>query len=146
MEELQVYQVTPLDKSSIYTTEHWTNQLSNGKIVTVLYTLQFDDGVFNFEITDEEKEQLLQKDHIIVNDWNASTEEIQMGWDYEHKIQKEESYSAEEIEEIHNLMYVCNGYDNEDNDFNQDIMEENEWSMNDTIYEIYSKCESECIS
>lgn len=79
MDEVQVYQVTPLDKSSIYTTEHWTNQLSNGKHVTVLYTLQFDDGVFQFEITDKEKEQLLQKDHIIVNDWNASTEEIRMG-------------------------------------------------------------------
>ena len=125
MEELQVYRVTPIDKSSVYATEHWTNQLSNGKIVTVLYTLQFDDGVFHFEITDEEKDQLLQKDHIIVNDWNASTEEI---------------------EEIHNSMYVCNGYDNEDNDFNQDIMEENGWSMEETIYEIYSKCAFECIS
>ena len=146
MEELQVYRVTPIDKSSVYATEHWTNQLSNGKIVTVLYTLQFDDGVFHFEITDEEKDQLLQKDHIIVNDWNASTEEIHMGWGYEHKIQKEESYTAEEVEEIHNSMYVCNGYDNEDNDFNQDIMEENGWSMEETIYEIYSKCAFECIS
>jgi hypothetical protein len=26
----------------------------------------------------------------------------------------------------------------EEHDFNQDIMEENEWTMDDTIYEIYS--------
>ena len=31
----------------------------------------------------------------------------------------------------------------EDHDFNQDIMEENEWTMDDTIYEIYDGFEFE---
>jgi len=77
-----------------------------------------------------------------------------MGWFFETKIKNEGNYSDEEKREIHKLMY-CDK-DNEDeyqcgdvlgfDEFEQDIMEANDWSMDDTIYEIMDGCELEIIS
>jgi hypothetical protein len=150
-EELESYNVYPESKDSVYTTEHWTNQLSNGKCVTVLHVQQWRNGSFNIEISAKDKETLLTQDSIILNDHGASVEELSSGWFYECKIKNKDQYNDEELKEIHKLMFYDK--DNEDeydnmeekgfNDFEQDIMEANNWSMDDTIYEIYCGFEIE---
>ena len=142
-EEIKTYTISPLNKNSVYTIENWTNTIPNGKIVTVLYTQQWRYGSFTIDITENEKQKLIDIEHIILNDYSVSIEELESGWDYEHEIKNKDSYTDIELKEIYRLMYCdkenTEEYNSdEEHDFNQDIMEENEWTMNDTIYEIYS--------
>ena len=147
-EELEAYNVYPESKDSVYTTEHWTNQLSNGKRVTVLHVQQWRNGSFTIELSEKDKETLMTQEHIILNDHGASVEELSSGWFYETEIKNEDSFNDEEKKEIHRLMFC----DKEDEDaynseekyyFEQDIMEANNWSIDDTIYEIYCGFEIE---
>lgn len=146
--EIITYNIVPLNKNSVYTTEHWTNILKNGLTVTVLYTQQWREGYFTIDVTENEKNALNTDDTIVLNDHGASVEELVSGWDYEHEIKNKEKYTDIELKEIYRLMYCSEDnkdeYDSdEDHDFNQDIMEENEWTMDDTIYEIYNGFEFE---
>jgi hypothetical protein len=153
MTQTEEYHLYPQNKDCIYTTEYWNNQLSNGKQVTVLYVQQWRDGEFTIELDEKEKAKIVDQESIILNDWGACTEEISSGWFYETKIKNEDSFNDEEKKEIHRLMF-CDK-DNEEeycdnelnfNDFEQDIMEANDWSMDDTIYEIVNGCELEIMS
>lgn len=141
--EIKTYNISPLNKNSVYTIENWTNILQSGKIVTVLYTQQWRYGSFTIDLTENEKQKLIDIEHIILNDHGASVEELVSGWDYEHEIKNKDSYTDIELKEIYRLMYCdkenTEEYNSdEEHNFNQDIMEENEWTMDDTIYEIYS--------
>tara|TARA_Y100000816_G_C26108254_1_gene590000 strand:+ start:9797 stop:10255 length:459 start_codon:yes stop_codon:yes gene_type:complete len=147
-DEVECYNIYPEHKDCIYTTEHWSNSLSSGKDVTVLYVQQWRDGTFTIELDEKGKQELLTKEDIILNDIGACTEEITSGWFYEAKIKDEEKYSDEEIKEIHKLMFCDKDNEDEydcegDYDFEQDIMETNDWSMDDTIYEITNGFELE---
>ena len=148
---LRCYNIYPNEKDTIYTIEHWSNTLSNGKHVTILYTQNWRHGTFSNEMNDEDKEKLeVQTDVIILNDIGASVEELDEGWDYETKIQNKDEYNDEELREIHRLMYCDNNnieysYNDEYN-FDSNIMEINEWNLNDTIYELYDGCELELTS
>jgi hypothetical protein len=128
MGEVEAYNVYPRDKDCIYTTEHWTNTLSNGKVVTVLHVQQWRSGTFSIEVDEVEKEKLLAQESIVLNDCGASVEELSEGWFYECKVKNEESYGEEEY------------------DFDQDLMEANDWSLDDTVYEIMGGCEMELTS
>ena len=153
MTQSEEYHLYPKNKECTYTTEHWNNQLSNGKQVTVLYVQQWRDGEFTIELDEKEKAIILTNDNIILNDWGACTEEISSGWFYETKIKNEETFNDQEKKEIHKLMFCDKDneeeYCNDDlnfNNFEQDIMEANDWSMDDTIYEIVNGCELEIMS
>ena len=151
MIETKVYNLYPKNKNSIYTTENWVNTLSNGKIVTVLYVQEWRSGTMTIELDETDKEKLLAQDNITLNDCGACVEELTEGWFYESEIKNKDDYDDEELKEIHKLMFC--GEDNQDEydseeeyDFEQDIMEENNWSMNDTIYEVMNGCELELVS
>ena len=151
MGEMEAYNVYPRDKDCIYTTEHWSNSLSNGKVVKVLHVQQWRSGTFTIEADETEKEQLLKQENIVLNECGASVEELSEGWYYECKIDKEDSYDANELKEIHKMAFYdednADEYDSEEEyDFDQDIMEANDWSMNDTIYEIVGGCDMELVS
>ena len=151
MTQSEEYHLYPKNKECIYTTEYWNNQLSNGKQVTVFYVQQWRDGEFTIELDEKEKAIILTNDNIILNDWRACTEEISSGWFYETKIKNEETFTDEEKKEIHKLMFCdkddeCAYNSEEEYDFEQDIMEANDWSMDDTIYEIVNGCELEIMS
>lgn len=147
-EEILTYNIVPLNKNCVYTTEHWTNTLKNGLTVTVLYTQQWRYGNFSIDLTKSEKNAFNTNETIVINDYGGCTEEIINGWYYECDIKNKDKYTDSELKEIYRLMYC--GEDNKDEydsdeeyDFNQDIMEENDWSMDDTIYEIYDGFEFE---
>ena len=98
-----------------------------------------------------EKERLLTQDNITLNDCGACIDELTDGWYFGTEIKNKDNYNDEELKEIHKMMFCDNDnqaeYDSEvEYDFDQDIMEANDWSMDDTIYEITNGCELELAS
>ena len=148
---LRCYNIYPNENDTIYTIEHWSNTLSNGKHVTILHTQYWRDGIFSNEMTDEDKEKLeVQTDVIILNNIGASVEELESGWYYGTEIKNKDKYNDDELREIRQLMYCRDNNDeyndDDDNVFETDIMEINEWILDDTIYELYDGCELELTS
>jgi hypothetical protein len=141
-EETRVYTIKADYKNSTYATENWTNTLSNGKRVTILATLEYRSGEFEIELTDIEKEEILKKESIVLNDYGCCANELWEGWGPDIEIKNEDRYTEEEICEIKNMVYG----EDEDEEFNEDTMEENGWSMDDTIYGFTTGCELTLIS
>jgi len=71
-EKIHIYNITADYKKTTYQLEHWTNVLSNGKHVTLLVYTYFYWGTFEIELTDKEKEDILKKDEIVLNDYIIS--------------------------------------------------------------------------
>lgn len=142
--ESKFYTITADYKKCSYQTEQWNNVLSNGKRVTYEITNYFYWGTFEIELTDKEKEEILKKDEIILNDYSCSFEELTSGCDHSEEIKNESSYNEEELQEIKKLLYCSpENYDeyDEDCDVDDELLEENGWSMDDTIYGFSTGCE-----
>ena len=150
-DKIKIYRLTADYKKSTYQTEQWNNTLSNGKLVRFEITNYFYWGTFEIELTDKEKEEILKKDSIILNDYTGvSTEFLDSGCDYSYEICNKERYTPEELKEIHRLLYLDpddnESYTSDRDDVDEDVLEKNGWSMDDTIYGIDTGCELECIS
>jgi len=148
---IKIYHLTANYKKSTYQTEQWNNTLSNNKHVRFEITMYFYWGTFEIELTDKQKEEILKKDSIILNDYaGVSIESLDDSCDYSDEICNKESFTPEELKEIHRLLYLDpddnESYTSDCDDVNEDILEKNGWSMDDTIYGIDTGCELECIS
>lgn len=143
--ETRLYRICAEYKKSTYQTEQWNNLLKNGKKVRFEVTTYFRWGNFEIELNNKEKEEILKKESIVLNDYCCSCEEL---WDGSHRYEEivnEDNYTEEEKKEIHKLIYYDDDDDNEydsDEDYclDEDILEKNDWSMDDTIYGINSTC------
>jgi len=149
-EKIHTYELTADYKKSTYQTEQWNNVLSNGKHVRFEVTNYFYWGTFEIELTDKEKEEILKKDSIVLNDYSVSCNELDSGCDYYDEICNKDSYTEEELKEIHRLLYFDENdeesYTSDCDDVNDYVLEQNGWSMDDTIYGIDTGCELELIS
>lgn len=145
MDETKTYKLTAEYNKATYHTEEWTNILSNGKKVIVEITTFFRFGEFEIELTDKEKKEILKKDSIVLNDYNTICNELWDGSDVYQEIPNEDNLTSDEKKELHKLMY-CNRYEPEnydpenDNIVDQDVLEENDWSMDDTTYGLSCNC------
>ena len=148
-DKTKTYSLTADYKKCTYQIEHWTNDI-NGKTVTLLVYNYFYWGTFEIVLTDKEKDEILKKDSIILNDYCISCPELDSGCDQYEEIENEESYTEEELLEINSLIY--RPIDDEDYDSDEEysldtsVLEQNGWSMDDTIYGIDTGCELELIS
>ena len=93
----------------------------------------------------------MKKNSIIINDYSGvSVESLDSGCDYSDEICNKESFTPEELKEIHRLLYLDKDdeetYTSDCDDVNEDVLEQNGWSMDGTIYGITTGCELECIS
>tara|TARA_B110000967_G_C18751518_1_gene493077 strand:+ start:252 stop:758 length:507 start_codon:yes stop_codon:yes gene_type:complete len=150
-DKIKIYHLTADYKKSTYQTEQWNNTLSNGNPVRFEITNYFYWGTFEIELTDKGKEEILKKNSIILNDYaGVSVESLDDGCDYSHEICNKESFTPEDLKEIHRLLYLDTddekSYTVECNDIDENVLEQNGWSMDDTIYGINTGCELECIS
>lgn len=139
----EVYKLRNTYKKSIYQTEQWKNVLENGKKVCYEVTTYFRWGTFEVELSKKELNELLLKDEIILNDIpGCCVEELSDGCDRYEKIVNENNYSEEELKEIHHLLFFnCDdpdSYDSGCDSLDEDILDNNGWSMDDTIYGISS--------
>ena len=150
-DKINTYHLTADYKKSTYQTEQWNNVLSNGKHVRFEVTNYFYWGTFEIELTDKEKEEILKKKSIIINDYaGVSVESLDDGCDCCDEICNKESFTPDDLKEIHRLLYLDTddekSYTVECNDIDESVLEQNGWSMDDTIYGIDTGCELECIS
>ena len=148
-DKIKTYSLTADYKKCTYQIEHWTKYI-NEKNVTLLVYNYFYWGTFEIDLTDKEKEEILKKDSIILNDYCVSCLELDSGCDQYEDIENEESYTEEELLEIKRLIY--RPIEDEDYDSDEEyyldtsVLEQNGWSMDDTIYGLDTGCELELIS
>lgn len=155
-EETHTYNISAEYKKSTYQTEHWSNIISTGKYVTLLVTTYFRWGSFEIILTDKEKEEILKKESIVINDYDCSCNELIDGCSQDDEIENEEQYTEEELREIKKLIYwyqeetddeMNEEYDSEEEYIlDMDVLEANGWDLSDTTYGIDSTCELELIS
>ena len=96
MEETKTYRISAAYKKATYQTEEWNNRLSNGKKVVIEITTFFRRGEFEIELTEGEKEEISKKDEIILNDYNASCNELWDGCDMYQEVRNEDNLTPEE--------------------------------------------------
>lgn len=145
-ETTKMYHLSANYKKSTYQTEQWKNMLSNGKHVTFEITRFFYWGTFEIELTDKEKKEILKKDSIILNDYaGVSVESLDSECDYSHDIYNKQGFTPEELKEIHRLVFLDpddkESYDSDCDDADENILQKNGWSMDDTIYGMDTGCE-----
>lgn len=150
-EPRKIYHLTADYKKSTYQTEQWNNVLSNGKHVRFEVTNYFYWGTFEIELSDNEKEEILKKTSIILNNHSGvSVESLDSGCDYSAEICNIANFTPGELKEIHRLLYLDpddeESYTSDCDDVNEDVLEQNGWSMDETIYGMDTGCELECIS
>jgi len=139
------YEVEPSNKNCIYTIEHWNITISTGKDVELLYTECWKYGSFEITVNKDEIDDIINTTPVIINDIGGSVNELEMGWYYEHNIKNVKQYSDKEMKEINKVIYG----DIEDNDTDCDNegcidtcrLEDNGWTLEDTIYEVYDGLE-----
>ena len=68
-EETLTYKVTPQFKKSTYSIELWDNMICDKKVILEKTTI-WRYGEFNISIYEKEKEELLKKDYIKINDYD----------------------------------------------------------------------------
>ena len=136
------YTIEPEYKKSACEEQIWTNTLKNGENVSVKIGNVYRWGSFYIELTDKEKEDLLEKETVLLNDYE-DFELIEMwdgGCDFWINIVNEEDYSEEQLEEINTLLYkwpegkVPEDEDEDDEDYSYEKMEINGWLECDCEY------------
>lgn len=141
-EERTRYLIEPEYKKSAYEEQIWNNTLKNGKPVSVKVGNVYRWGSFYIELTESEKEDLLKKDQVLLNDYE-DFELLEMwdgGCDFWVNIVDEDDFAEEELEEINALLYSTE--DDEDGGLGaypqEEKMEINGWHEIDCEYTISS--------
>ena len=140
-EERTRYLIEPEYKKSACEEQIWNNTLKNGKPVSVKVGNLYRWGSFYVELTEREKEELLKKDQVVLNDYEGF-ELIEMwdgGCDFWVNIVDEDDFTEEELEEINALLYSTED-DEEEHDecYDEEKMEINGWHETDCEYTLSS--------
>lgn len=128
---MKTYIVKPKYKKSSISNEYWTNFINN-KLVTVVVTIQWRWSSFSINLTDEQKKQVEESEHLLLSDYDYDFIETDDGCDRFIDIQNEMNYTANELRMIYQSMYE----DIDELIFDETYMEENGWDISDTTYEI----------
>jgi len=112
--------------------EYWVNTLPDGKVVVVIVSVYFRGGTFTISMTDEEKDEIVQKEEFLVNDYDACLDELWGGWGRDVEIQDIDKYTQCEKKDINSLIYGTEEV------FDYEVFEENGWSIDNTLYRIGS--------
>jgi len=145
-DESKTYKIMAEYKKATYQCEQWNNTLSNGKDVRYEITTFFRWGTFFVDLNEKEKEELLKKDDIIINDVpGACCDEMWDSCDRYEEIVNKDKYTEEELKEIHKLLFFNDEdpeyYEPDSDDYADiDLLEANHWSMDDTIYGFTCPC------
>jgi len=134
------YKISADYKKSTYQGEYWTNQLKNGKNVELLVTTYFRWGTFTINLTDIQKEEILKRESIILNEYDCDFQEMWDGDSQYIEIENESQYSEEELAEINDKIY-----EDEDESYDEEYLENNGWCLDDTIYGFSTGCVLESI-
>ena len=139
-EERKTYQISPIYKKSALEKQEWCNTLSTGKGVTVEVCNLYRWGNFTIELSGGEKEEILKKDEVCLDEYDYELQEMwDGGCDFYIDTIDEHIYTEEEKEEIEDLLYKWQGevpeYEDEDDEgYSYEKLEANGWSEVDCHY------------
>ncbi len=108
MEEIKTkYTIKSIYKKSTFEEQDWVNTLSTGNPVLVKVNNVYRWGDFTIELTDIERDELLKKVEVRLDDYEHELIEMwDGGCDFWIDIIDEDDYTTEEQEEINNLLYI----------------------------------------
>tara|TARA_B100000242_G_C42984702_1_gene457063 strand:+ start:83 stop:541 length:459 start_codon:yes stop_codon:yes gene_type:complete len=132
-DDTKEYKASPLYKKSTFSEELWTNIICD-KLVVLSITYVWRYGEFGLFLNEEEKKEVLEKDTVIMNDYQSEFYQTTDCCEKIVEIKEIDKYSQEEKDEIYKSIYENV---EEEELFEESILEEeNGWSLDDTIYEI----------
>lgn len=133
----ELYTLTNKYKKCSLENDYFTKYIM-GKKVTLIITTIFRWGEFEVNLTDEEKKNIMSKDNICLNDYDFCFVSNIDGCERIEEIENLESYTEEEKRAIYNDIY-----EDDDNEvlLNSMELEDNDWELYDTIYEIEGEIE-----
>ena len=144
MRSKQLYQLCSNYQNATYQLEQWTNQLSNGKNVTIFVISSYRRGVFTIELYLDEQYELLNRPNIILHDYQLINDDLYGCYYKNIEIQHKNLYTTDELREINQLCYLSiflhtdDGYDSSvDYLVNEDVLHDNDWRRVNTIYSIH---------
>jgi hypothetical protein len=123
----------PDTKKAAYEETRYVKTLSNCARATIVQTVFYRGGSFEIHLTEEEKNAILKKDAIVLNEYEIILNELYDECDYNIEIANASSYSKDLLDEI---MASATNYGRFDTEF----MEENDWDIMDTIYGFQCGC------
>ena len=146
--EPRVYRLTPANEKSIYRSEHWANNLPDGRRVRLKVTTYFRRGTFEVRLTEAERTEILGKEHVVLDNHSCSCDKLQ-GEYSRTKDMVGGPWSVADSEQIKLLLVlpdrVYSGGPGES--FMGDIeLEHNGWLVDNTTYGVRGGCELEDIS
>lgn len=132
MSDSTLYTLTNAYKKSSYENEHYT-KIILGKRVTLIITTVYRWGEFEVTLTEEEKKKMLNEDIVCVNDYDSSFVSNIDGCEQFDEIKNLENYTEEEKNAIYKDIY-----EDVENEilFDKSELEDNDWDLDDTFYEI----------
>ena len=145
-EKTKKYLLSPTYKKSVCDTEYWTRNIDD-KTVTISVNNVYRWGDFFIELTDKEKEELLELDEINLSEYNYELDSMwDGGCDFWVDIQNEDKFSEEEKEKINNLIYqwqepIPEDEEEDDDGYSYEKLEHNGWHESDGEVTIGCKCE-----
>lgn len=133
----ELYTLTNKYKKSSFENDYFTKYIM-GKRVTLIITTIFRWGEFEVNLTEEEKKDIMNKDTICLNDYDYSFVSNVDGCERTEEIEDIDSYTEEEKKAIYDDIY-----EDDDNEVLLSSMEleDNDWELVDTIYEIEGEIE-----
>lgn len=132
MSDSTLYTLTNTYKKNSYENEYYTKNIL-GKRVTLIITTTYRWGEFEVNLTEDEKEKILNEEVVCVNDYDSSFVSNIDGCEQTEEIKNLESYTEEEKKAIYNDIY-----EDVENEilFGKSELEDNDWDLDDVIYEI----------
>lgn len=142
----KTYTLQPVYKKSTCEEQDWRNTLSSGESVLVKVSNVYRWGTFTIELTDKERDALLEMEEVRLD--NYEHELIEMwdgGCDFWIDVVDRENYTPEQQEEIDSLLYGWKGgapedEDEDDDGYSYEKMEHNGWNETD-CHIILGQCE-----
>lgn len=133
----KLYNLTPELSKSSYEIEEYSKEI-NDELITICISTLFRWSEFEINLDNEEKEELLNKNNIVLNEkYEYEFVCSNDGLSRELKIVNEEKYSKDFINIIKESIY---GTEDDPYDDALNELEENGWTPGDVSYELSCKC------
>jgi hypothetical protein len=135
-ETSEEYLLTPCSENKVYEEHRWVTHISSGKLVTIVTTIYYRWCEVNMMITIPERNQLLYRDRIALNDYNSEIGSLKDSWSFNTKIIKPHLYLTDELDEIKRLMHIQDHNDDLGDGF-MAAMVASGWNLEDTECHIF---------
>ena len=127
---MKTYIIKPKYKKSSFSNEYWKNKIED-KEVTIIVTIQWRWSSYSINLTDEQKKIVEDSDNILLSDYDYEFIDNDDGCERFVVIENENNYTEKELKAIYETFY-----EDEDEIYDEDFMENNGWDLDDTTYEI----------